>query len=145
MNQQAVIQRNGRKFIRDHYVYVAQVKVLAAGAVLTDIINIETDSSFTLVKMSVMADTAGGAQTENSRIVPLVRLSIKDGGSGRNLQDEPVDISSIAGNGQLPFVLPVPRIFKPNSSISFSFENYSAATTYDTVSLALVGYKEWEL
>lgn len=145
MNQGTVIERGGKRYIRDYFIYTAAVEALASGDSSSDAISIEADSSFIVEKMAFMADIAGAAQTDDSRVIPLVRASIRDTGSGRNLQDEPVDISAMAGNGQLPAILPVPRIFQPRSSIIVTFENYSAATTYANVSLYLIGYKEWLL
>jgi len=145
MNQGTVITRDGKNYIRDYFIYTASVADLASGISSSDAINIEADSAFIVEKMAQMSDIAGAAQTDASRVIPLVRASIRDTGSGRNLQDEAVDITSMAGDGRLPAILPVPRIFQPRSSIIVTFENYSSATTYANVSLYLIGYKEWLL
>lgn len=144
-NQRNIIDIDGRKYVRDFFTYVANVETLTSGASLTDTFNIEADSTFTAVKLAFMADIAGGAQTDATRVVPLVRLSITDTGSGRNLQNQPVPLASIAGDGRLPFVLPVPRIFQPRAAVTCTFENYSAATDYANVELAFIGFKMWQL
>lgn len=145
LSYQAVMQKvaQGKAFL-DFFVYLAETGTLAAAARSTDTVQIEADSMFILDKISVFADVAGGAQTESSRIVPLVTMAIKDTGSGRDLQQEPIPLPSIAGNGELPFVLPQPRVFQPNSSVSFSFENFSAGTTYENVYISLIGRKLFE-
>lgn len=126
---------------KDYFTYVASVSNLAPAASLSTTINLEADSKFVAVKMSYMADIAGGAQTDSSRVIPLVKIFIQDSGSGRFLQSLPVDITSIAGRGELPFILPIERLFYPNSTVQFTFTNYSAGTTYANVSLSLIGYK----
>lgn len=132
---------SNQNIIKDHFVYSAKVDTLAAGAIKTSIIQIEADSSFIAVKCSYFADIAGATQTEDSRVVPLVRIQIQDSGSGRNLQNISVPIDTIAGRGELPFVLPIPREFKASANIKVTFENYSAATSYSNVEFVLTGYK----
>lgn len=131
--------------IKDFYTNVAEVSSLAAGASATAIVKVEADASFVLVKMAYFADIAGAAQTDSSRVIPLVNVEFTDSGSGRNLQSSAVPISSLCGDGALPFILPIPRRFQANSNIAVKFTNYSAATPYDNVRIALIGYKEFTL
>lgn len=139
--QKIKAQEAAGKIFLDHYVYVGEVASIAAGATVTLNINVEADSSFILDKLAFMADLAGAAQTDSTRVLPLVAVSIKDTGSGRDLQSQPVPITSIAGNGELPFVLPQPRVFTANSTITLTFRNDSAATTYENLTLSLIGRK----
>lgn len=137
---------NGQKYVNDHYIYVAQIaSTLNAGSQQTVTVNIEADSNFTWVKSAVFASLAGAAQTAASLVIPDVTLQIQDSGSGRLLQNVAVPITSMAGNGQLPFVLPVPRLFKARSTISFTFANRSAAENYTALALSLIGYKTFFL
>lgn len=131
---------NGRT-VKDYYIYMSEVNALANGASLTDTVTIEADSDFVLVKMAYFVDLAGAPIVGDALIVPLVNITINDSGSGRNLQNKPVPIDCMAGRGLLPFVLPVPRKFRARSSINFTYDNYSAGTTYTNVRLALIGYK----
>lgn len=137
---------NGQKYVNDHYIYVAEItSTLNAGAQQTVTINIEADSNFTWVKSAVFASLAGAAQTQATQVLPQVEVQIQDSGSGRLLQNLPVPVSSMAGNGQLPFVLPVPRLFKARSTISFTFTNNSAAENYSVFALSLIGFKTFFL
>lgn len=129
--------------VEDLYTYVTRVTTLAAGITKTFNLQIEADAYFVITKMSYVADIAGAVQTEDSRVIPLVRCLITDTGSGRNLMSQAVDISSLAGHEGLPFITPVARWVKPNSAINVQFTNYSAATTYANVSLYLAGKKIW--
>lgn len=126
---------------KDHFIYVCNSGQLAPAGSSTQQIKIEADSQFTAVKLCYMADIAGAAQTDSTKVIPLVRVQIQDSGSGRNLQDVAVPIDSLAGRGELPFVLPIPKIFSANSSIKVTFTNYSAGTTYTNVELAFIGFK----
>ena len=132
------------KVVLDYFVYTASLASLGVGASLSTVVNIENDSSFILDKMAYMVDIAGAAQTESTKIIPLVTVAIQDSGSGRLLQSSAVPISAIAGNGELPFVLPQPRVFTANSTISFTFANESAAEVYRNLRLMLIGRKVFD-
>lgn len=132
----------GRRFVPDHFAYVVRVSALAAGASASASINIEANSDFVWMKTAYNADVAGATQTEDSRVIPLVRMSITDSGSGVNLQNAPVPVSAIAGHEGLPQVLSQPRAFAANSNVSFTFSNYSAATTYANLEVTLIGYRK---
>lgn len=140
------VDEQGRKYVNDFYVYVAAISsTLNAAASATVNVNIEADANFTWVKSAVFASLAGAAQTNATAVLPQVTVQIQDSGSGRLLQNVPVPISSIAGNGQLPFVLPVPRLFKARSTIGVTFANGSAAENYSVLRLAMIGYKTFYL
>jgi hypothetical protein len=134
---------NQKPKFEDQYTYVTSVAALNAGTTDTFNLQIEADAYFVITKMSYMADIAGGAQTEDTRVIPLVRVLITDTGSGRNLMSQAVDISSLAGHEGLPFVTPVARWIAPNSAVNIQFSNYSNATNYANVSLYLHGKKLW--
>ncbi len=140
---QVEIGPNGKKYINDFFVYVADCPVLAPAASFTSNISIEADSEFILVKYAYVADMLGAAQTEGTQVIPLVDVYVTDSGSGRNLQNKGVPISALAGRGQLPMVLPIPRSFKPSANISVTFRNESAGTTYNGLKLCLIGYKRF--
>jgi len=133
---------NGRQFFPDFFIYMGRVSTLAAGASDTAQINIFADGDFIVTKINYFADIAGAAQTEDSRVIPLVRVQMTDTGSGRNLQNTAVPISSLAGHEGLPMNLPVPRVIKANANLTITFTNYSAATTYANVELAFIGYNK---
>lgn len=135
----------GQMVVQDFFTNIASVDSLAAGASQSVNVNIDADSEFVLLKMAYFADIAGAAQTEGTQVVPLVTVELVDSGSGRYLQSAPVPIDSTAGRGELPFVLPVPRSFSPNSTIRVTFTNYSNATTYTNLKLAMIGYKEFKV
>jgi hypothetical protein len=52
----------------------------------------------------------------------------------------PIPIPSFFGTGQLPFILPNPRLFMRNSTIQVAFTSFDAAAVYN-IRLAFIGYK----
>lgn len=126
----------------DYYAYGGTVSSIAAGALSTVNVQVEADANFLANKFNVFASIAGAAQTDDSRVLPLVTLQIQDTGSGRNLFNTPLALPNISGYGSLPFIIPINRVFKSNTSIQFTFTNFSAATTY-RLDFALIGIKQW--
>lgn len=134
---------DGYRYTLDYFTYSINFAALANGATASNQIAISADADFVVQKMSYFATLAGAPQTDSSRVVPLATVQITDSGSGRNLQNEGVFINSIFGQGELPFMLPVPRVFSANSNIKFTVTNVSAADTYESLQLSLIGYKRF--
>jgi len=130
----------GYQVFEDFFVYGVSFETIAAGVTQTQNINIQADSYFKWTHAAMECDLAGVTYTESATPVPLCNLQITDSGTGRQLFNQAQPVSSIFGNGKLPFVLPVPRGFKPNSNISLQLSNFAAAQTY-TVRLSLIGCK----
>lgn len=103
-------------------------------------INIQADSDFVLQKLTYFADIAKAAQTENTRVIPLMSIQIRDTGSGRDIIENATPVSNIFGTGQLPFILPTKKLFLARSTIAITVTNFDAAVTYN-LQLAFVGYK----
>lgn len=127
---------------RDFFVYTASVAALAVAASSNVTINIEADSDFILQKLTYKSDIAGAAQTSGTQIVPNVTVQLTDTGSGRQLMSNPVAIPAIFGSGELPFILPNPRLFRKNTTIQVAFTSFEAAITPD-VDLFFIGYKKY--
>lgn len=125
---------------RDFFAYTITFDALLAGTSAQGSLQLQSDSEFELTKLTFMADIAAAAETEATRVLPLVTLQLRDSGTARNLFSAPVPIPSIMGDGRIPFILPVPKLFSPNASIAFEVANYSAATDYN-LRLNLVGAK----
>lgn len=136
--------RQDKNLYLSFYIYTFSLDALAAGAVGSDVINIENDSQFVWTKTSYFADIAGGAQENDTRVIPLIQCQFIDSGSARQFFDEPQPINNIAGQGNIPFILPAPFIFSNNANIAGSFSNYSAATDYDNFKISLIGYRVYQ-
>lgn len=143
VKHKVLTDESGQRYVPDHFIYKAVVTSLAASASLTAQIAIEANSDFVWLKTAYVADIAGAAQTDSTRVIPLVRVAITDSGSGANLQNLPIPIGAMGGNGGLPLAMSQPRVFSANSNISITFTNYSAATTYANVELMFIGYRKF--
>ena len=145
MEQQDGFNIGGRAYVaRDYYIYEEDFLAadLIAGATVNGSIEIQADSDFVWQKGAFFADLAGEPQTSDSMVVPLVALQLIDTGSGRNLFELPVPIPSSFGSGQLPFVLPIPRLFFARSTIQVQVTNFSDDTPYN-LRLSFIGYKAY--
>lgn len=130
--------------LRDFFIYATPNIALAAGVSSSTVIQVQADASFELQKLAFFADIAAAAQTESTRVLPLITVQITDTGSGRQMFSVPVSIPSIFGDGRIPFILPTTKLFVANSSIQLDFTNYSAATAYN-FRLDLIGTKIFRL
>lgn len=125
---------------RDFFAYAINFFNLGPGQAQNGAIQIQSDSDFELQKLAQFCDINGAAQTDDSRVLPLVSLQITDTGTGRQMFSTDIPIPATMGDGQIPFILPTTKIFSANASVAFLVTNYSAATAYN-VRLILQGAK----
>jgi len=125
---------------KDFFIYDVDFLALAAGTSATQTVNIQADSDFVVQKLSYHANIANAAQTVNTRVIPLCTVLIVDTGSGRQLMNQAVDLTTFFGTGENPFILPQPKVFVARTNISIQLANYDATQTYN-VRLALIGIK----
>src|SRR5882757_8698955 len=108
-------------------------------------IQIDAASNFYLTAITFRAYLAAGttALTANTSIIPGVTLLLTDGGSSRQLMQNPVDLSSIGGNGAWPHRLLYPRLFKANSVILTQIVPYDASlsTGWDALRINFEGFR----
>lgn len=132
--------QNARKFFFAYQ--TPNIATIAAAAATSNVITFDADSVFCWIKTTYTTDLAGAVQTSSSRVVPLATVNIVDTGSGQSFFNAQTPIPAIAGeSASLPFILPAPQFIQPNSSLQFSWINYSAATTYANLRLQLIGFK----
>lgn len=116
---------------KEFNVYQASFATLAAGASASTSITVQSEADFLLQKLTYSADISAAAQTDSSRVIPLITVLITDSGTKRQLMNAAVPIPSMFGTGEIPFLLPQPKLFKARSSILIQVTNYAAATTYN--------------
>lgn len=133
----------GKPVAKDFFTYNAIFSGLAASASATQNILIEASSSFLWQKSQFFADIALAAQTDSTRVIPLVTVLIVDSGSGRQIMDVPVPIASLFGTGEYPYILPLPKLYVARTNIAITVQNFSAATTYN-IRLSLTGMKVFQ-
>lgn len=133
---------NGNPYrYRDFFVYQVDFLALAAGATATGTFTVQADSDFIWEKATYLADIAAAAVTHDVQIVPLVTILITDTGSGRQLMNSAVPIPNLFGAGELPFIVPRPRQFRSQSTVSVQVTSYVAAGTTYNLHLSLIGEK----
>lgn len=103
-------------------------------------INIDAGTDFYWFALTYQADVNGAAQTEADFVIPLTTVVITDTGSQRQLMNAPVPLSCIAGGGERPYRLILPRLFRANSIVTFNWANYSANQTYN-IYLIMHGFR----
>lgn len=144
MNQYEIDPATGKKIATQIFTYQAVLPSLANSASNTTIINFEADSEFVWTKTTLTAfDVNNAPLTNNSEFIASVTAFIRDTGSGRNLMQEPVIVSDMAGNGKLPYFLQKPFVWKPKATAQFTYENLSGSADYGRFGLVLHGYKIW--
>lgn len=104
-------------------------------------IQFDQNSSFNWLRTTYAVNVAGTAEDLSLMILPEVNLQITDQGSGMSFMNAPIPLYTIAGFGQLPYVLPTPQLIQPNASFIYSFHNYSSASTYINLSVQFHGYR----
>lgn len=136
---QAAQKKPQVKYLRDTYSYSAYFASLAGGASDTYAINIKADADFAWQKGMMSCAIASGTMTNATRVVPLITVLLVDGGSGRQLMDQALPVPNLFGIGELPFILPQPKVFARSSTLLVEVKNYTAATTYTDIYLTLHG------
>lgn len=124
------------------FTHTITFSALAAGASNSGEIKIDTDADFFWYKAAYFADIAAAAQTDGTRVIPLVTVLVTDTGSARQLQSAATPIPSLFGTGEIPFILPAPHKFKAGSNISVDVTNFDAAATYN-LRLQFIGFKKF--
>jgi hypothetical protein len=126
--------------VRDFFVYELDFGAVAAAGTASSSFTVQADSNFLWQYGGFFADIAGAAQTDDTRVLPLMSATILDTSSGRQLMSAAVPIPQIFGTGQLPFLLPTPRFFRAQTQVTVNIANFSVGTTY-TLKLQFIGTK----
>lgn len=133
-----------KQYFEDLFIYEIDFSALAPAAQANGVIQIQADSDFKWIKSVYYADIAAAAFTLTTAPVPSVTVQITDGGTGRQITSNAVPVPSIFGRGELPFINPVPRVFRAKSSINITVANFDAAVTYN-LRLSFIGTKVFYL
>lgn len=144
-NTQDARQTPRVQFVEDFFVYAVSIDDLDVGESLQANIQIQADADFKWTKAVYYATIADAVFDSGTVPIPNATVQMVDTGSGRQLFNQAIPIPSIFGTGQLPFILPVPRIFKARSSINFTIANFDAAQDNYNIDLMLIGSKIFAL
>lgn len=124
--------------IKDFFVYSTSFIPLAASATVTNNIAIQADSDFLAVGItgSVFDSPAQTTVVAN----PPQLVQIVDAGSGRAFFNEAQQWNNVVGTAQNPFLCPMPKLVRANSTISITLQNLDAANARVS-RVALIGFK----
>jgi len=123
--------------VKDFFMYTASFTPLAAGSTANVTTPIQADSDFLLTTVNgVVFDTTDTTVQANPRML----VTLLDAGAGRQLSDAAVHWLDFIGTGQLPGILPFPKILRASSQLRTTVQNLDGATAYN-VRIAYVGFK----
>lgn len=135
---------NGKEvFAKDFFTYNVVFTTMAQNTSQTKNFTIQADSDFAWQKAMFFVDISGAAsQTAATRVLADATVLIVDTGSGRQLMDQAVSLTSLFGTAENPFILTQPKIFSARSNITVTVNNTEqSAVTYASLHLAFVGTK----
>lgn len=114
------------------YYAAGAANALAAGAVNVPVnVNIQADADFLILNQTYMANTLNAAQAAGTFVYPNGTVLLTDTGSGYQMMDQAVPITSIFGNGQFPYVLPNPKLMPAKSTLQVLASNLDAAAGFN--------------
>jgi hypothetical protein len=127
---------------KDFFTYSMELPTgLANGLTNSATFTIDNDSDFLWQKSTYFVNVGDAGFNEDSRPIPGVTLVIKDTTSGREMSTTQVPISAMFGTGELPFILPVPKLLARVTTISVTFANITDDTDYSFIGLYFHGQK----
>ena len=131
-----------RLFTVDPFVFMINFLPLTASNTATDQFITQADSGFAVSKSTFVISDASNVFIANisdtPKFTPLL-VTLSDSGSGRDLSNLPVPITSRFGTGERPFVWSKPKILDPNSTFTARIQNL-VATAFN-VRLCFHGFK----
>ena len=137
-NSGQVFQNN---YLEDFFVYSASLGNLAPAAQANVNLQIQADAIFEWVMATCYGNLHGATPPFTDAALLPVSVQLIDSGSGRQLFSGAIPITSFAGTGKQPFILPVSRFFRARSNIQITATNFDAASTYDNLFLNFIGRK----
>lgn len=118
---------------------------LAAGASTTLTFNVAGESDFFWTSGQVSANAGNDGTTYDAALRPAIYVTITDNYTSQPLMNNPVPIASIFGEGRLPFILPIRKIFFAKATVKVQLQNYSDNQTFTQVDISFSGIKAYLL
>ena len=127
---------------KDYFVYSAILTAaLAAGGTGVASFNVDKDSDFLWQKSTYFVNVGSDGFLDGTRPIPGITVTIKDTTSGRDIMTAPTPVPAMFGTGELPFILPIPKLLPKVSTITVNFANITDNTAYSYVGLFFHGQK----
>lgn len=123
------------------WAYTLTFNAIAQAQQQTQPLNIQANSDFMLLDVSLRPNLAAVAEDSSTAVMPFIRLLLTDSGTNEQLMAAPVDVTcycNIPGVGDgASRSLPYPRLLTGRSSLTVQASNYSPAAG-ETYSFDLV-------
>lgn len=112
--------------IKEQFIYTSGPLAVPAaiGGVINGTIAIANDYNFELNYITIMTTQAGVIVLNWGGLI-----TIQWTGTGQSISNAAVPVDAFAGNGQLPYVLPEPRMLNSNTSVTLTVANNVAVAT----------------
>ena len=130
-----------KQVIEDFFVYSAAPILVAAGQTVRASLTLDQDADFEIQKFTGWVTDQGSPPVVQT--APLLLVQLRSGGSGRDIFSSAIPWSAIFGDGQLPFILPTPRMVRRGSTVVWELTNLGAVA-YTAYPLS-IGKKTFEL
>lgn len=124
---------------RDFFAYgLTFLTIAAAGGVATQTFTVQNDSDFLIIAPT--ATVVDPTDESVARSMGALTISFVDEGSGRQLQNQVLAMSTVVGTGQLPAYFPFPKFVDRASNFSATITNNDPANAV-RVRLSFLGFK----
>lgn len=117
----------------------ASFAATSGSAILT--FNIDGDSDFFWTKTAVFALVGSAGTDVQSQEVPAVTALVTNTTNGRSYSNNPVPLPSMAGSGQLPYILPQVTYWPAKATITVQLAAISTNKTYSSIRISFHGIK----
>lgn len=123
------------------YVYTVDIAAVSEGASGTGSFTVQADSDFVIQQLT------GVAQLVDNTIIasPIATVQITDTGSSFNLFSAPTHWTAIFGTGQLPFILPVPRLLAANAKVNITVNCIEEGASDNHYQIAFIGHRLYKV
>lgn len=122
------------------YIFPLFTNIASLGS-QTQIIQFQVDSFFRIERISCHFTLADAAFLYNTRPMPNASLTLTDSGSGRQLMNAPIPITSLSGYEGEEYDLVIPKIIVPGATLTGTVLNFDAAVNTGQYRIALGGRK----
>lgn len=123
----------------DQYAYVIDFLPIAGAASAEGSFTVENEADFDLEQLTYFAEIQGGIQTESTRVIPVVTVSLSTVDT-RKLNFKAVPVPALFGTGQVPFIFKRPKRLVARSQLIAQVTNRVAGTAYN-LWLVFIGTK----
>ena len=134
-----VLQNGVLQKLTQYFTYTMLFSGVASAANATAQLQIDAASDFLVVGQSFNAVD----DVTTLAVSSAALIQINDSGSGTTLWNIPTPIPNLFGTAQLPFLLPMPRLFTANATMTGTLNNQTTANA-TSFYLSFHGIKIWK-